>query len=75
VLVPHQTGRSAEAGKIHQFDDWSVLHMGEHSTSSAPRSTCPDFDVNLQRFTNNIVDAQDVHFRQTNKKLAHARRV
>jgi hypothetical protein len=49
VLVPLQTGRSAEAGKIHQFDDWPVLHMGEHSTSSAPRSTCPDFDVDAQR--------------------------
>jgi hypothetical protein len=73
--MPHQTGRSAEAGKINQFDDWPVLHMGEHSTSSAPRSTCPDFDVDAQRLTNNIVDAQDVHFRQADQQLAHARRI
>ena len=35
----------------------------------------PALDVDAQRFTNNIVDTEDVHFRQADQQLAHARRI
>lgn len=38
MLVPHQPGRSIEAGQFHEFDDRPILHVGKHATSSAPRS-------------------------------------
>jgi hypothetical protein len=59
--------RAPEARKIDQFDDGTVLHMCEHSAGLTPRPTSPQFDVDAQRLSGDIVDTEHVHIRQADK--------
>ena len=74
-LAPHQAHRAPERRQVHQPHRGRAL--GPHRPAAVPtaRPGRPGADVQRQRRTGHIVDAEDLHIAETDDQLAETRRV
>jgi len=76
LLVPDEPCRSAERGKIDELDRRTVLELPTSTTARAPALVTTRLHVHHERATLCALhDTEHAHLTQSDKQLAHARRV
>ena len=71
ALVPHQQHKPPQRGEVHQLHQFLTIRPQQPVASPTARSRCPSAEMNLQRLTGFVVDADHINIAQPNLQLTH----
>lgn len=75
ALLPDQACRAPEGRQVDQLDHRPLLQPGDHPAGGTPWTSPLGLDLDPERLSLDVVDAEDPDVGQSDKQLADARRV